>query len=82
MHVWALGLCESPAAPKEGGPPQRGPAQEGPAEAAEGFPRRGGLTGKEGRAEDGPGERGSGAPTNKRNHHTLTSEKWPEQPNL
>ena len=45
-----------------------GPAEEGPGEG--------------GRAEDGPGKRGSGAPINKRNHHTLTSEQWPEQPNL
>ena len=30
----------------------------------------------------GPGEGRSGAPMNKRNHHTLALPKWPEQPSL
>ena len=49
--------------------------------SSQGGSRGGGPT-EGGRAEDGPGERVSGAPVNKRNHHTLTSEKWPEQRNL
>ena len=55
--------------------PQRAPkggSHEGGPEG-EGVPRRGVARRM---------VRENGGPINKRNHHTLTSEKWPEQPNL
>ena len=71
------------------GVPRRGVQQRGSLGGGSdggGVPTKGGpgegRPAEGGRAVDGPGERGSGAPIKKRSHLTLTSEKWPEQPNL